>query len=474
MPNALVTASARRDSSDTLVLPPSSQMLFDAYLAHIIHDWSRVVAMLGFCLVPVFGLLDSFIVPPGLLDEFLMYRGGATAVILAQYVVIRNTPPGRWSLLHGYFFSIVTGGMITQMTRDLGGFDSAYYAGLNLVMVAVNIFLPWSAIHSAVNGLILISMYVVVNGLWGGPFTPALLVNNLYFLSGTLVIAVAINRSRHKLIAKEFRLRAELQETNHELDASRRDLQAARDALWGEMEVAKHIQTALLPRNTRLGPFEVAGVMHPASEVGGDLYDILETPAGQRWVAIGDVSGHGVESGLVMMMTQNCIAALVQDGRARPPSDVFVSANAILRENLRRLRTNLYVTLSIMRLDADGLWMAGKHQDLLILRARTGAVEAVPTRGCWLGVVEDPRPAVTDQFVPWEPGDVVLLHTDGISEAQRGGELYGDDRLAAALKEHGNRPPDETLRCMLDEINEFQPHQDDDRTLVLVRYLASG
>src|SRR5690606_35563135 len=83
---------------------------------------------------------------------------------------------------------------------------------------------------------------------------------------------------------------------------ARIELRDSRDALIAEMKVAQQIQRLLLPKSPRLPGFDVYGVMLPATEVGGDYYDVFETSQGRRFLVIGDAAGHGVTAGLTMMM----------------------------------------------------------------------------------------------------------------------------------------------------------------------------
>ena len=96
------------------------------------------------------------------------------------------------------------------MTVDLGGFNSSYYAGLNLVIIGVNLLLPWKAIHSAANGFIIIFMYMFLNIVSGQSYDARILTNNLFFLCATAIIAVSINNVKYKLVKKEFDLLVEL------------------------------------------------------------------------------------------------------------------------------------------------------------------------------------------------------------------------------------------------------------------------
>jgi serine phosphatase RsbU (regulator of sigma subunit) len=443
---------------------------FDPYLDGLTHDWMKTVTALGFSLIPLFLILDHFTMPPELQGRFAIYRASVTAVVLLQYFLLRATRPSRFSLLHGYVFTVVVGGMITLMTVDLGGFDSSYYAGLNLVVIAVNLLLPWRPIHSALNGIAAVGMYVLANALCGGPFQVAMLTNNLFFFGSTVIIAIAVAAARHQLIATEFLTRAELVQANHDLDRSRVELKVARDALWGEMEVAKRIQTALLPQNRRVGAYDVAARMLPAAEIGGDYYDIIQAGADRHWIAIGDVSGHGVESGLVMMMTQTSILSLVHENPHLTPAEVFHAVNGVLLENISRLRASRYMTLNVVQLGDEGLTLAGKHQDVLVWRKATGTVEPVSNDGCWIGIVEDTRGHVVDQGIRMDDGDLALFFTDGATEAMSaGGEMFGDERLAEALARVAALPLDVALERLFDELAAFRAVQDDDVTLMLVR-----
>ena len=451
---------------------PPARTTFDAYRDGLIHDWTQTLTLLGLFLIPLFSLLDFFTMPAELLWRFAAYRTFGTAFSLVEHFVIRRTRPNRFSFLHGYAFSLMVGGMIVRMTVDLGGFDSSYYAGLSLVIVAVNLVLPWRAIHSAVNGALVVVMYLACNLSTGSSFHTSALINNLYFLVATVVIAVAISFLKHRLIEREFRLRAELIEVNQNLDGSREELRAARDALWGEMEMAKRIQTALLPANGRLGDYSVAATMQPADEVGGDYYELFESRAGERWVAIGDVSGHGVESGLLMMMTQTSILTLINDAPGKLPSEVFQAANGVFCENVSRLHGSRFMTLNVVRLHQDHLTLAGKHQDILVHRRRSGRVEVVTNDGSWLGVLRDLKGVVGDLDIPVEPGDTVLLFTDGVTEATNAaGEMFGQQRLEACFARLASQPLDALLLRLQEEVTRFQPTPQDDVTLMLLRRL---
>lgn len=429
---------------------------FEEYLNWIIHDWSRISTTLAYTLVPLFFILDYFTMPAELLSRFAVYRGVATIIAVIQFIILKRTSPGRLSYLHGYMVSLNLGGVIALMTVDLGGFSSGYYAGLNLVIIGVNLLLPWKAYHSAINGFMTVIMYVALNLVFGNDYKSTDMISNLFFLNGTVIIAVSINYVRHKLTKQEFYLRTELQKVTA--------------ALWGEMEIAKKIQTSLLPKTEVIGGYELCAVMEPAAEIGGDYYDVVETEAGENWLMIGDVSGHGVESGLIMMMTQTSIYTLINNTPGFRPSILIQYVNSVIRKNISKLGSNRYMTLYAMRLDKSSITLSGKHQDLVIYRSNSGNVEIIPVQGTWIGLADDIIDYLKDIKIAIGIGDIILLFTDGVTEAMNAdGVMFGQLRLVVLFEKYAKYPPREIISRILESVKSFQEKQEDDITLMVLK-----
>ena len=201
----------------------------------------------------------------------------------------------------------------------------------------------------------------------------------------------------------------------------------------------RKIQTSILPRERAAPGLELDARMQPASEVGGDYYDILPVADG-CWLGIGDVAGHGLTAGLVMLMVQSLIAVLVQERPDARPSQLIPALNAMLYKNIRdRLAQDEHVTLTLLRVFVDGrVFFAGAHEDIVICRAESGACELVETPGTWLGVVPDVGPGMPDSQLQLRPGDLMLLYSDGVTEAMNAArQQYGLQRLSAALAAAG-------------------------------------
>lgn len=209
--------------------------------------------------------------------------------------------------------------------------------------------------------------------------------------------------------------------------------------LWSEMDLAQKIQTVLLPPKIRVPGYEGSARMLAASTVGGDYYDVVATP-GSDWVLIGDVSGHGVTAGLVMMMVHAAVRTAVRAASERAevlgPSRLLTTVDAAVRPSLTRIGKGQYMTIVALRVQGDHIEYAGGHLDLLVYRAASGRVERRATHGVWLGVLEDSSGIGDDGSLQLEDGDVVLLYTDGVTEARdRDGHFLTSEGLARLFGE---------------------------------------
>jgi len=240
------------------------------------------------------------------------------------------------------------------------------------------------------------------------------------------------------------------------------------------VDLARKIQTVLLPSETRFRDYEVSAMMVPASTVGGDYYDIIRTD-GSDWVLIGDVSGHGVTAGLTMMMIQTAIRTVVlgggRDAGQLTPAQVLSKVNAAVLSNLRKVDEDHYMTITGLQLEGSSVRYSGLHQDILVYRAAARQVERVATRGMWIGPVDDIGPLLRDDTLELSRGDIVLLFTDGITEATIGdGRRFGTDGLASAFSKLATDGCDNGA-ILKGIMANMQGAAQDDVTMMAVRYV---
>jgi phosphoserine phosphatase RsbU/P len=242
------------------------------------------------------------------------------------------------------------------------------------------------------------------------------------------------------------------------------------EALRKEVQIAHRIQTALLPNSPAVPGFEVAARMKPAEDVGGDLYDILAFPD-TFWILIGDVSGHGINSGLVMMMAQAAAYSTIADDPGCHPRDVITAVNRVIHQNVRmRMGRDDYLTLMALRHMGDGRFLcAGAHQPVFIGRAE-GGVEVLEPAGPWMGLAPDLGASVEERELKLREGDFLCLITDGVVEAtSQGGELFGEDRLVSVLAEAGSASASQVLTTVFARAEGHMASQADDMTAVILR-----
>ncbi|MCP4136044.1 MAG: SpoIIE family protein phosphatase [bacterium] len=262
----------------------------------------------------------------------------------------------------------------------------------------------------------------------------------------------------------------ELNMAMQELKLMNVELAEARDAIWGEMELAKKIQTALLPEEPAIKGYEISAYMKPADLVGGDYYDIINT-AGKDWVIIGDVSGHGVPAGLIMMMVQTSIQFALNQQIDLSPSELLAVVNTTISDNIKKLDEDKYMTITAIACHEQGkLLFSGLHQDIMVYRQASGDVELVETRGLWIGLGEDIKDVLHNDSIDLAVGDAVLLYTDGISESiDSDGTLYSDEKLLDIFKDSGKGSTEEIKKTILDSVEGYTCH--DDITMVLFKRL---
>jgi sigma-B regulation protein RsbU (phosphoserine phosphatase) len=244
----------------------------------------------------------------------------------------------------------------------------------------------------------------------------------------------------------------------------------SRAARARDLEIARQIQTSILPRRVDVEGIEISAGMVPAEEVGGDYYDILPVTGG-CWIGIGDVAGHGLGAGLIMVMIQSMVMTLVRSNEKARPRDIVGLLNRLLYENIRgRLNQDDHVTFCLMRYGGDGqVVFAGAHEEILVWRT-TGLCERIATRGTWLGAVRDIDKVTEDQTLQLQPGDLMILYTDGLIESRnKSGKHFGFERLAALVEKHRSESADAIQRRILGRLKRWTDKQEDDVTVIVVR-----
>ncbi|NJK79134.1 MAG: SpoIIE family protein phosphatase [Chloroflexaceae bacterium] len=244
-----------------------------------------------------------------------------------------------------------------------------------------------------------------------------------------------------------------------------------RRSLERELELARDIQSSFLPNRAPQVPgYAISAFYEPARQIGGDFFDFVQTnePESCLGIVIADVTDKGVPAALFMALSRTLLRATAIDGR--PPAAVLEKTNRLI---LADSRAGLFVTCFYALLNPRQhliTYANGGHNYPLLYRAATGDVESARAKGIVLGVI--PQPQFEEQQITIAPGDVLLLYTDGITEAMDSERnMFGEERLGLLLLEHHHRHPREIIERVLSAVAEFvgDEAQSDDMTMVVLK-----
>ncbi|MFW6359923.1 MAG: PP2C family protein-serine/threonine phosphatase, partial [Chroococcales cyanobacterium] len=269
----------------------------------------------------------------------------------------------------------------------------------------------------------------------------------------------------------------ELSEANAEIIALNSQLKQENLRMGAELNVARQIQQMILPKPEELKTIEgldIAGFMKAADEVGGDYYDILNTN-GIITIGIGDVTGHGLESGLLMLMTQTAIRTLHEIQETNPIR--FLDAiNRTIYKNVQRINSDKNLTLVIVNYANGKLRITGQHEEILIVR-NGGSVERIDTidLGFPIGLEGNITEFIHHTTLNLKPGDGVVLYTDGIPEAINVNKIqYGLDQLCQVIKNNWHLSAQAIQEAVITDLQRHIGTQKvfDDITLVVIKQQA--
>ncbi|MDR9803260.1 SpoIIE family protein phosphatase [Rhizobium hidalgonense] len=225
---------------------------------------------------------------------------------------------------------------------------------------------------------------------------------------------------------------AQIEDAKEEISTLNAQLQRENRRLGTELAVAERIQLMVLPLDQELDDFqalEIAAYMRPAEEVGGDYYDVLKNGSRLK-IGIGDVTGHGLESGVLMLMVQSVARALQEAGNTDAVK-FLTTLNSALFKNIVRTKIDKHLTLAFLDYDGKEMILSGQHEEVVVVRAN-GEVERIDTMdlGIPIGLEADISAFIKTREIAFAKGDLILLHTDGVTEAENdAGELFGMERL---------------------------------------------
>jgi sigma-B regulation protein RsbU (phosphoserine phosphatase) len=211
--------------------------------------------------------------------------------------------------------------------------------------------------------------------------------------------------------------------------------------------------------------------MQPASDVGGDYYDVLQHN-GSLKIGIGDVTGHGLESGVLMLMVQTAIRTLMNQNET--DSIKFLQViNQTIYDNVQRINSDKNLTLSLLDYHEGCLRLSGQHESVIVF-TKDGSIELIDTfdLGFPVGLEENITDFLSQKEIYLNPGDGIVLYTDGITEAENEwGELYGIERLIEITRQNYHLGAQEMQNQIIADVRRHIGEQIvyDDITLLVIK-----
>ncbi len=292
------------------------------------------------------------------------------------------------------------------------------------------------------------------------PLSEALAVIKLVSLP--MVIANSVGVAIFALIVRNL---MNERKTAAEKDRYRRELERQ----TYEMEIAGGIQRSFLPESPpEIEGIELAAVNLPAKEVGGDFYDFIPIPADKWGLVIADVSGKGVPAALFMALSRTLVRANVA-GNITPSEAIRKTGNLIAEDD----RSSMFVTLFYGVLDPKKrtlTYVNAGHNPPLMLRRGSGDIILLEAKGIALGVM--PNIELEEKEISLQRGDIVVLYTDGVTEAINDKEeQFGEQRLIRVIEEDRSLPAQELITRIQQGVTEFSQGQPqfDDITLMTLK-----
>jgi serine phosphatase RsbU (regulator of sigma subunit) len=248
-----------------------------------------------------------------------------------------------------------------------------------------------------------------------------------------------------------------------------RERQAAQERLEHDVEIAEEVQRRLFPRrDPEIRGLDCHGICRPARGVAGDYYDFLPLAAGRTGIAVGDVAGKGLPAALLMASLQGSLrslAPLSKEGPAILAAELNSQLHALTEPN--RFATFFWAVFD--ETPRALTWVNAGHNAPMLLRA-SGGVERLAPSGPPLGAL--PAAAYRQATTALFPGDVLVIFTDGVTEAvDTAQEEFGEARLEGLLRDNGREDAAALCNRIVAAVRAFEAGapQNDDITLVVAR-----
>ncbi len=241
-----------------------------------------------------------------------------------------------------------------------------------------------------------------------------------------------------------------------------------------DLEISRRLQQIFLPSDGELQQIEgleVAGFTEPAHAAGRHYYNVLKTGDGIH-PGLGDITGHSLESGVLVLMTQTAIRTLIDHGET-DPATFFTTLQRVIYNNTKRMKADKPLTLAFVNHQKGQLKIIGQHEAMLVVR-QNGTTEHVGVIDLGVSLIQENNIAeiILKATIVLHPGDGVVFYTYGIIEAEnQTGECYGIEQLNNIISRNRNHAAEEIIHAVITDVNQHIGEQQghDDLALIVLK-----
>lgn len=375
-------------------------------------------------------------------------------------------------------------GFVPMKSYFTGKKSWMYYAPIHSTGWSVGLIIPEDELFA---DIVTLSNRVLIIGITGFVFMLLIVLffsgritgplrtlarKSIEISKGNLDVQLPVPKSRDEVgeLALSFE---NMRKALKEYIANLAETTAAKERIESELKIAHTIQMSFLPKRFPPFPenveFDLFAMLEPAKEVGGDFYDFFLLDNDHLFFSIGDVSGKGVPAALFMAVTKTLVKGIAKQGSA--PSEILEKVNyELYRDNDSMMFVTVFCGLLNFRTGELLFTNAGHNPPLIVYSGDRAEWLRIPN-GLVLGISE--RPEYLTEKAYLKKGDMLLMYTDGVTEAMNNSkELYSDEGLLQTVGSCGISGPADIVKHIVQSVREFagDEPQADDITLFALRF----
>ncbi len=452
---------------------PELKLQYNLEQAESLWKINKVVAPVSTVIPIILLLFSDQISFPDVYNQMLV--GRMYAILLGGIVVISSFIPllKKYGQFFAFLLFLGTSLMAAHLSGVMNNESSTLLFWIFLSIIGCGL-LPLSLIYTI--SVVLISfIYYLIIYFSSGFYADVAFRMTLINIGSASIVALAFKIAQFRIRKREFFFRYSLRAANVKIADLNEKLKYENIHLTTELDVAKHIQTLVLPQKEEYSNFkdlDISCRMIPADEVGGDYYDTISFND-TGIITIGDVTDHGLHSGLIMMMVHTAIRALSQIEQNNIKR-IFEIINKLLYDFRHKTSDHRIMTLLILKYMGKGQFiLTGQHESVIIISAN-GDIRDISSQdyGMYAGLEENVESYLDTLTFELKNDDIMILYTDGLTEAMNSNNVeFGKEGIINAALSVRKKSADTIRSTIIKSCLIYMGHEKvyDDMSIMIIK-----